>query len=239
MLRRYDDGGIYRPGSLALLAKPNFPYIYCRIGIFNFFAFMALYDSYSDKQLVALLKDGDAEVFSAIYERYWDRLLVYVMRAVRRQPDAEDIVQELFVSLWRRREELNIEFALSTYLYNSARYLALRYIEQNITRSNHLQSLAAWLSGVPAEQDAAIEAAIFGRELEEKLHTLVAQLPPKMQEIFLLSRRDHLSYKEIAERLSISEETVRKQISNSLRILRGHLGQLPIVLFMCLLSYYL
>ncbi len=200
---------------------------------------MALYDHYSDKQLTALLKEGDTGAFTEMYERYWDRLLVYVMRAVRRQPDAEDIIQELFVSIWRRREELDIEHALSTYLYNSARYLALRYIERNITRSNHLHSLAAGLSGGAGEPDSTIEAAIFGRELEAKIDQLVKQLPPKMQEVFLLSRREHLSYKEIAERLSISEETVKKQVSNALRILRGNLGQLPAALFICVLSYYL
>jgi len=199
---------------------------------------MALYDSYTDKQLTSLLKEEDAGAFTEIYQRYWRRLLVYVMRVIHQQPEAEDIVQELFVSIWRRRLELDIEHNLSTYLYNSARYLTLRYIEKNITRSNHLQRLTARLGEGREGQAPEIEAEIFSRELQSEIDKIVETLPPKMQQVFLLSRREHLSYKEIAERLSISEETVRKQIHNSLRILRENLGPLPVSLFAGIAMYY-
>ena len=187
---------------------------------------MALHGSYTDEQLIASLRNGDAGAFTEIYERYWDQLLAYTMRAIRRQPDAEDIVQELFVSIWRRRHELEIERALSTYLYNSVRYLAIRHIEKNSTYSDYLQRLALRIA-VEEGLVPGVEAEIFGRELGEQIDRLVLQLPEKMQEVFILSRRHHLSYKEIADRLSISEETVRKQVYKSLQILRARLGPLP------------
>ena len=65
---------------------------------------MALYGTYTDKQLIISLRNGEADAFTEIYERYWNKLLVYTMRVIRQQPDAEDIVQELFVSIWRRRD---------------------------------------------------------------------------------------------------------------------------------------
>src|ERR1700743_3071821 len=108
---------------------------------------MALYSSHSDQQLVASLKNGEAGAFSEIYQRYWDKLLVYTMRVIRRQPDAEDIVQELFVSIWRRRHELDIEHALSTYLFNSIRYLAFRHIEKNSTYVDYLHRLGVRIAG--------------------------------------------------------------------------------------------
>jgi RNA polymerase sigma-70 factor (family 1) len=199
---------------------------------------MTLYDSYTDKQLIRSLKEGDANAFTEIYERYWDKVLIYTMRAIRLQPEAEDIVQELFVSIWRRRHELDIDYALSTYLYNSARYLTLRHIEQNITRSDNLRRLTEKLLEDGLSLDTEIESEIFGRELQVEIDRLVQELPEKMREIFLLSRRDHLSYRDIAAKLSLSEETVRKQIYNSLRILRSRLGSLPAALLFSIATYY-
>jgi RNA polymerase sigma-70 factor (family 1) len=199
---------------------------------------MALYGPYNDKELLRNLNEGDAGAFAEIYERYWDKLLIYVMKGVRRQEDAEDIVQELFVSIWRRRGDLDIAQALSTYLFNSARYAAMRHISQNITKYKHLETLAASLGKDGGSDSLGIEALIFSRELEGKIDGAIGQLPEKMREVFLLSRREQLSYKEIAERLSISEETVRKQIYKALQILRDQLGNLPVVALICLLIYY-
>jgi RNA polymerase sigma-70 factor (family 1) len=198
---------------------------------------MALHGSYTDEQLIASLRNGDAGAFTQIYERYWGKVLAYTMRAIRRQPDAEDIVQELFVSIWRRRHELDIERALSTYLYNSARYLAIRHIEKNSTYSDYLQRLALRIA-VEEGMVPGVEAEIFGRELGEQIDRLILQLPEKMQEVFILSRRHHLSYKEIADRLSISEETVRKQVYKSLQILRNRLGPLPAGILICVTAHF-
>jgi RNA polymerase sigma-70 factor (family 1) len=198
---------------------------------------MALYGTYTDKQLIISLQRGEAGAFTEIYERYWDKLLVYTMRVVRQQPEAEDIVQELFVSIWRRRDSIDIEHALSTYLYNSVRYLAIRYLEKGSTYSDYLQRLAARMAGEEANV-SGIEAEIFGRELEGQIDQLIRELPEKMQEVFILSRRHHLSYKEIAERLSISEETVKKQVYKSLQFLRSRLGPLPAGILICVSAHF-
>lgn len=198
---------------------------------------MALDGSYTDEQLVASLRNGDPVAFTEIYERYWDKLLIYIMRVIQRQSDAEDIVQELFVSIWRRREDLLIDQRLSTYLYNSARYLAIRHLQKNSTYAHYLGRLAEQMTAIPAKE-AGPEAEIFGRELEGHIDKLIDQLPGKMKEVFILSRKHHLSYKEIADRLSISEETVRKQIYKSLQILRNRLGPLPAGLFIWLTTHF-
>lgn len=200
---------------------------------------MALHESLTDNQLLHSLKNGDAEAFTEIYERYWDKLLVYVMRALRHQGEAEDIVQELFVSVWRRRYEIEISVALSTYLFNSARYLAMRHLSRNLTQYGDLQQLADRSQPTGENDSTGIEAEIYGKELEARIDGLVDSLPDRMKEIFLLSRRQHLSYREIAQRLSISEETVRKQIHKSLQLLRNKLGPLPASLILCITTYYL
>ncbi|WP_431210974.1 RNA polymerase sigma factor [Puia sp. P3] len=197
---------------------------------------MAPDNPHTDESLVAALTSGDPDAFTAIYERYWDKLLVYVMRVIRRQSDAEDIVQELFVSLWKRRQELQIERSLSTYLYNSARYISIRHIEKNSTYAGYLDRLAIQMTAYSGES-LGVESAIFGRELEARIDGLIGQLPEKMKEVFILSRKHHLSYREIADRLSISEETVRKQVYKSLKILREGLG-LPAGLVLWLTTHF-
>lgn len=184
---------------------------------------MINYAALDDTILLQSVQAGDREAFTAIYNKYWYPLLSYVMKAVRVYSDAEDIVQEIFTALWKRREELELTAALSTYLFTSARYMAIRNIERNITRSNYLQRLSGETDGgVPSP-----ETLLHLRHLEEKMEAAIGSLPEKMRVIFNLSRKQQLSYREIAAQLNISEETVRKQISNALARLRQQLGYAP------------
>ncbi|WP_447641524.1 MULTISPECIES: RNA polymerase sigma factor [Chitinophagaceae] len=179
-------------------------------------------NTYTDKQLLDLLQNGDQEAFVAIYDKYWESLLVFVMRAIRVQFDAEDIVQELFVSLWKRRATLDIHAELSTYLYNSARYLSIRYIEKNIIRTQYLESL-----GKKDGHASPADQRILLQEINTRIKQAVLCMPLKMQKVFRLSREQHLSYREIAAQLNISEETVRKQIYKALKYLRSQVSDMP------------
>ncbi|SEW53843.1 RNA polymerase sigma factor [Chitinophaga arvensicola] len=185
---------------------------------------MINYAALDDVSLLKLMKNGDQEAFTTIYNKYWYPLMQHVMKAVRIYSEAEDIVQEIFVSIWKNRDRLEIQAALSTYLFNSGRYMAIRNIERNITRSNYLQHLSDQLDngGVPSP-----ETLLHMRDLEERIEQAIQSLPDKMREIFNLSRKEQLSYREIAEQLGISEETVRKQVSNALNRLRMQVGYAP------------
>ncbi|MFY0255196.1 RNA polymerase sigma-70 factor [Chitinophaga sp. 30R24] len=183
------------------------------------------YHNYSDVLLLQLLKQDNKEAFTVIYNRYWEKLLVYVMNAVKVQSEAEDIVQELFVSLWKRRKELSIQASLSTYLYNSAHYMCIRYIEKNITRSNYLEYLASFMA---QDITSTIDRKLIGKEVAMHMETAISRLPDRMQRIFRLSREYNLSYQEIARQLNISEETVRKQIHRALKVLRVYLKDISL-----------
>ncbi|MCK7554955.1 hypothetical protein MKQ70_08020 [Chitinophaga sedimenti] len=126
---------------------------------------MTNYAATDDAMLLDLMKAGDHDAFTAIYNKYSYPLMQHVMKAVRIYSEAEDIVQELFVSLWKNREKLEIQYALSTYLFNSARYMAIRNIARNLNRSNYLQRLSDQLDngGVPSP-----ETLLHMRNLEEK-----------------------------------------------------------------------
>lgn len=167
-----------------------------------------------------LLKDGDKNAFNEIYERHWQRMAEYVLRVIKSQDEAQDIVQEIFVSIWRRRETIEIKGSLVAYLLKSARNLSLKYIEKNLHKENFYHSLSTHLADVQLLKLTPIEV----KEMEEQLERAIDALPSKMREVFRLSRFENKSYKEIAAELGIAETTVKKQINNALKIIRSQFG---------------
>ncbi|MCO5240817.1 MAG: RNA polymerase sigma-70 factor [Chitinophagaceae bacterium] len=189
-----------------------------------------MYRQLTDDALMQLLRNSDAKAFEEIYHRYWERLALQVLKITRSREDARDIVQEVFVSIWKRRTEIELKGPLIAYLLKSVRNVAIRYIEKNITRNNYLQTLSDSTCRDTADPGLYSEY----RELQHKLDRAVASLPPKMQEVYLLSRNESMSYKEIADHLGIAENTVRKQLSNALKSLRSSVSELTISLLVCL-----
>ncbi|MBN9295547.1 MAG: sigma-70 family RNA polymerase sigma factor [Filimonas sp.] len=175
--------------------------------------------SCTDQDLLVQLRQDDRQAFIAIYDRHWAGLLQYVIGIVKNLPDAEDILQELFTSIWRRRTELQIEQSLATYLYAAAKYLSIRYVEKNMDRYAKLSSLVT-----PSFHNETGEQALTLKEIQFQTEQVVSAMPARMRQAFTLSRNSHLSYKEIAKQMNVSEETVKKQIKRALRILRARLG---------------
>ena len=183
---------------------------------------MALYSSYTDEQLLALLKGGDEAAFTELYDRHWERMSAYVLKVIQSPDDAKDIVQEVFVSIWKRREEIIVSGPLIAYLLKSVRNLSIRYIERNITQHRFLDRLTEHTRQLDLTAVNSIELD----ELEKAVDAAIAKLPPKMQEVYRLSRYENLSYRDIATRLGIAETTVKKQVSNALKNIRSELGGL-------------
>lgn len=178
---------------------------------------MANYSSYTDAELIAFLKQGDHAAFTAIYDRYASKIFYQVNQMLRDPEVAKDLVQDLFITVWSKARHIKAEAKLGGYLYVAAQNTVFKYIQRSKVQDNYLKSLAEFsteLSNNTAEQ------------LDEKeLHTLIErsiqELPPKMREVFELSRMQELSYHEIAVQLAISEQTVKNQVSSALKILRG------------------
>lgn len=192
------------------------------------------YQTYTDTALLSLMKESDQRAFTELYTRHWEQMATYVLRVIRSDAEAQDIVQEVFISLWKRRETLDIPGPLAAYLLRSVRNLALRYIEKNITKNNFLKGFSRHLSGFDFSEVDPLEA----RELEAKIDHAVQSLPPKMREIFLLSRMENLSYRDIAERLGIADTTVKKQVSNALKSIRRDIGGFTATSLIYMLLYW-
>jgi RNA polymerase sigma-70 factor (ECF subfamily) len=189
---------------------------------------------YTDKELLERISEDDSTAFTILYRRHWEEMYVVAAKALREKTNAADVIQDVFLSLWNRRHELKIEGSLTNYLHTAVRYKAIHHIEKNITRRDYLAVLADvsvnWLPP-NAEVDLQLE------ELQKALSTVVTRMPPKMQQVYILSRQQQLSHKEIAEQLSVSVETVKKHIQHALQLIKAALQYVPSVVSL-LLSFF-
>lgn len=185
---------------------------------------MASVSHLSDDELLLLLKRDDKPAFSEIYNRYWEKMVTYSIRLTRSEDESADIVQEIFISLWNRRLNLSVKGSLAAYLIKSTRNLSLRYIERHVHSIDFFEKLTEFI----VDRSQNIEENISLKELQDKIEVAITKLPKKMQQVYLLSRDEQLSHREISEKLFIAEGTVKKQINNALKIISESLnGRIP------------
>lgn len=170
----------------------------------------------SDKELLNQFRQGSKAAFEALYNRYFPRLYQHAFKMLKDQDEAQDLVQELFTSFWVKGKDLDLTTSISSYLYAATRNRVLNLFEHNRVHDHYISSLGEFLSYV----EVSVDELVIEKELAEIIEGEVRQMPPKMREIFELSRKEDLSHKEIADYLEISDKTVKKQISNALKILR-------------------
>lgn len=181
---------------------------------------MSVYGKLKDTELIALLKEGNRQAFAAIFDKYNSLLYAHVYKKLHDREEAKDIVQEVFAALWVKRDQVNPQASLGGYLMLAVKHKTLDLIGHKNIESRYFDSLAAFAKNAEGTTDYRLRE----KQLQDIIAREIAALPPKMQAIFLMSRVDQLSHKEIALQLSISEETVTTQIKRALKILRARLG---------------
>ncbi|WP_257667448.1 RNA polymerase sigma factor [Parapedobacter tibetensis] len=181
---------------------------------------MAKYSDLSDGELTSLLKEGDREAFTAIYDRYFRLLHTHAYKWLRNREETRDVIHEIFLRLWEKREFLSLEHGLPGYLYTSVRNMIFNLLSRKRIESEYLISLGGFIN----QGECMTDHLVRERQLVEMIEYELASMPPKMRKVFQLSRKENLSHKEISETLDISEQTVRKHIQHALKILRFRLG---------------
>jgi RNA polymerase sigma-70 factor (family 1) len=179
------------------------------------------YSSYSDNELIDLLKSGDQSAFTELYNRYWRLLYAHIYKMLRDEDESKDILQELFSGLWTKADKIPEQQNFAGYLYVSARHKVLNAIRQSKFRNDYLNSLAEFAN----EASEATLEYLDESDLVTAIEREIQALPPRMRQVFEMSRKENLSYKEIADRLGTSDETVKKQISKSLKVIRLNLKE--------------
>ncbi len=172
-------------------------------------------DNLTDIELAERLKEGDQAAFTGIYNKYWELLLGIAYNRVKDTQVAEDIVQEVFTSLWRNRHKTEV-ISLKSYLATAVKYMALAYIE----KQNRLPVTGQDTEELALPFFADHESEIHYKYLLTVLHQETNKLPEKCRIIFKYSRQDGLSVKEIASQMSISPRTVETQLSRALKHFR-------------------
>lgn len=161
-------------------------------------------------------------VFCTLFHEYHGKLHRYAFTILRDGAAAEDVVQTVFLGLWEKRESVKMEDAIGGYLYRATYTRCLNQQRDRQLRTARLHDLARQ-ARAPADTTAERLAA---RDLESRIREVLAGLPPQCREVFLKSRRDGLSYREIAEAMAISVKTVEAQMGKALRIFREALRDL-------------
>jgi len=169
--------------------------------------------SNTDDQLLQLLRENDEWAFSEIYNRYWKPLYSSAHNILQVKEAAQDAVQEVFISLWNRRQLVKIE-CLPSYLHQATRFQVFKAIRAEKTDNNFFNRLAL------ITKDILTEDPLLFKELDALYHQLIQSLPADEQEIFLLHRDAGLTYKQIAEQKNISVKTVEKKMSHALKEIR-------------------
>jgi len=173
-------------------------------------------ETVSDLELIGLIRASNHLAFAELYQRYKIILYLHVKKMLNNEDETQDVLQEVFTNLWINRLELTISTSVKSYLYTTVRNKVFNILAHRKFEINYLDSLQRLIEAGEFSTDEAIRE----KELIQLIEHAIANLPTKMREVFELSRKHHLSYKEIAEKLNISDKTVKKQISNAIKILR-------------------
>jgi len=184
---------------------------------------------------MALLKGGDHHAFAMIYERYKGLLYLHAVKLLRNEDDAQDVVQELFAALWQRAPHLNVEVPLNAYLYRAIR----NKIFDIFSRQKTSDTYAAKFANVEARGIWVTDEKVRENELIKSIEEGISQLPEKMREVFRLSRFNHMSHKEIAAELNISDKTVKTQINKAIKILKMKINLFILMTILFLFMVYL
>jgi len=171
-----------------------------------------------EKVLFERIKKSDEKAFEILFHKYYGHLCVYASRIINDDSASEEIVQDLFVKFWEKREQLNIETSLKNYLFRSVKNLCINYFQHNKTKLRHARHILSEVENNFSDDDNYPEI-----DLSIKIEESINSLPEKRKEIFRLSRQDGLKYHEIATKLNISIKTVETQMSLAIKTLREKL----------------
>ena len=191
---------------------------------------MNQYTQFINEDLIHLIKKDDKLAFEELYNRFIERLYLQSYFITKNEDSSKEIVQELFIKIWEKRQQLPIDINVDAYLFIANKNNTLKYISRE---KHHLD-----IFQLNIENLVQYELSLSFKELQTIIDEEIQNLPKKMREVFIYSRSEEYSYKKIASLLNISEKTVKKQISNALKILRFKLQKRDInYILICLMLY--
>lgn len=181
---------------------------------------MPLYPTYSDEQLIELLRLGDQVAFTEIFNRYWGDLLDIAYQRLKSREASEEVVQEIFLNLYVRSERVAPKSTLRAYLKSALKYKVIDAYRAQQMYYKHLDRMVEEIQVDVIRPNQVLEM----KEFRRRVRRIAEKLPEKCREAFVLSRFDELSHQEIASRMGISVVTVKSHLNKALKIVREELG---------------
>ena len=174
----------------------------------------------TDGHLIELWRSGNDKAYRVLFDRYFYRLYSYTLKLVSDKRVSEEVVLDVMLAIWQKRDQLNSSLSLSAYLYKSVRNRLIDYF-----RKQQVAIVSLELTVVEPPSENITDSRILHKELESLYRTSLNRLPPQKKRIFTMSREEGNSYKEIAERLSLSKNTVENHMVAALKLLKENMLQ--------------
>ena len=181
--------------------------------------------------LLKSILDNDVKAFEEIYDKFASRMLVYALNILDNKQVCEDLVQNIFIDFWSKRNQHKIN-NLDSYLFRAVKFQVFKYFRDNKFPEKDLTRLNFVKIAISSANNLEYE------ELEKAIHNSVSKLPPRCREIFELSRYQHKTHKEIATALGISIQAVKNQVSKALFSIKNNLEKEEYLFFFALFFYH-
>ncbi len=183
--------------------------------VFIFYTFVFMRQP-ENEHLVKQLKKGDVSSFNLIFKNYNQKVYNFCLQLLKNKNEAEEITQEVFIALWQNRDKIDTKSSIVAYILAIARNQIYKVFRKSLYKQAYIENLI----NSQSKMDFITEDQVMYNELNSFLNISIEKLPPKRREVFILSRMEGLTYKEIAQKLNIAENTVDVQIRKALDFIK-------------------
>jgi RNA polymerase sigma-70 factor (family 1) len=180
---------------------------------------MKVSDHISDSDLVRCLQNEDLDAFDLIFKKYSRRLYAFALQYLKSNEEAEEIVQEVFLKIWENRKKLKQENSLKSYLFTISYHDICKHFRKRVYNENLKKVISE--SG---NQIFSLDDQISYQSVLEQIDSIIEKLPSKQKEVFIKSRKEGKSTREIAEEMKLAPGTVDNRISDALKFIRKSMG---------------
>lgn len=180
-----------------------------------------------DKNIINLIKSGDQKALEQLYEIYYFNLCNFALQFVKSADYAEEVVSDVFLNIWLKRETLSIRSNVKSYLFAATRNRALNFLKTPKVEFREIDEVHQNSTTTDLEPDAELNYS----DTLNRIEKIINELPPQRRTIFKLSRIEGLKYREIAEVLSISVNTVQKQMTEAVKHIAKYYSKIHLILF--------